>query len=454
MSEEIYSQGQLRQVRHCLASWKRIQELPARTFGQLDLEQLDTVELVAAADRFEAAGAAHLAIVALKKAVARPARGLGVNYPDVYRDLVAYHRQTGQYDSALAYQRQFIDYLSAETRYANSSDVDEWRAELEELARESRNPNPRERLLEDEPTLTGRYLGVPRELAEEVLGTAVDSPATRPGGTIDWHDYLEEIRVHLNHRMCSWATLSSLLVTGETLLVEGLLWTALTRPADVVVQELSDFARAFAALRLRRADTISPEIQHSYRAFVGLVQKLQDNVDLYRAIAERYFTGDYDLDRRPDDRIHWAAEAFDAAPLMARSLIAEAGVLLLTGASANGWSMPSTAPASVQPMVRVIASIARIAQRDNLLPLAAADEERETWRPYVDAEVPLRRPLVVPNLNEIVAKLYPQREPTRVRTVPGQSAPAPPKEAKRVKVGRNERCPCGSGQKFKKCCGR
>lgn len=31
---------------------------------------------------------------------------------------------------------------------------------------------------------------------------------------------------------------------------------------------------------------------------------------------------------------------------------------------------------------------------------------------------------------------------------------APGKPSKHVKVGRNERCPCGSGQKFKRCCGR
>src|SRR5207237_6810776 len=33
----------------------------------------------------------------------------------------------------------------------------------------------------------------------------------------------------------------------------------------------------------------------------------------------------------------------------------------------------------------------------------------------------------------------------------GASAPAP---VTRPKVGRNEPCPCGSGKKFKKCCGR
>ncbi|MBF0552279.1 MAG: SEC-C domain-containing protein, partial [Deltaproteobacteria bacterium] len=35
----------------------------------------------------------------------------------------------------------------------------------------------------------------------------------------------------------------------------------------------------------------------------------------------------------------------------------------------------------------------------------------------------------------------------------GQTAPQPVRRKDR-KVGRNEPCPCGSGRKFKKCCGR
>lgn len=31
---------------------------------------------------------------------------------------------------------------------------------------------------------------------------------------------------------------------------------------------------------------------------------------------------------------------------------------------------------------------------------------------------------------------------------------APPAPKSRVKAGRNEPCPCGSGKKFKRCCGR
>ena len=35
-----------------------------------------------------------------------------------------------------------------------------------------------------------------------------------------------------------------------------------------------------------------------------------------------------------------------------------------------------------------------------------------------------------------------------------EDAPPPPAEAKPVKVGRNDPCPCGSGKKYKKCCGQ
>jgi preprotein translocase subunit SecA len=38
----------------------------------------------------------------------------------------------------------------------------------------------------------------------------------------------------------------------------------------------------------------------------------------------------------------------------------------------------------------------------------------------------------------------------------GESEPAKKKPVKRAKkkVGRNDPCPCGSGKKYKKCCGR
>ena len=35
-----------------------------------------------------------------------------------------------------------------------------------------------------------------------------------------------------------------------------------------------------------------------------------------------------------------------------------------------------------------------------------------------------------------------------------EAAVLPAAEAKPVKVGRNDPCPCGSGKKYKKCCGQ
>ncbi len=44
--------------------------------------------------------------------------------------------------------------------------------------------------------------------------------------------------------------------------------------------------------------------------------------------------------------------------------------------------------------------------------------------------------------------------PTRVPPMPALPAPAPPVHRSHPKTGRNDPCPCGSGKKFKKCCGR
>lgn len=46
------------------------------------------------------------------------------------------------------------------------------------------------------------------------------------------------------------------------------------------------------------------------------------------------------------------------------------------------------------------------------------------------------------------ATAAPQRSPISPITLPGIAA------RKRERVGRNDRCPCGSGKKYKKCCGR
>lgn len=46
-----------------------------------------------------------------------------------------------------------------------------------------------------------------------------------------------------------------------------------------------------------------------------------------------------------------------------------------------------------------------------------------------------------------------RREAGRWVYVDGQMNPKPPPRQTGVKIGRNEPCPCGSGRKYKKCCG-
>ena len=60
------------------------------------------------------------------------------------------------------------------------------------------------------------------------------------------------------------------------------------------------------------------------------------------------------------------------------------------------------------------------------------------------SEVPLARP----------ADGRSRREPTLTPTRSLRSAAAPAlAPAMKAKVGRNDPCPCGSGKKYKKCCG-
>jgi preprotein translocase subunit SecA len=45
-------------------------------------------------------------------------------------------------------------------------------------------------------------------------------------------------------------------------------------------------------------------------------------------------------------------------------------------------------------------------------------------------------------------------QPTRPRVAAAPSSPAPSEAAVPKKIGRNDPCPCGSGKKYKKCCGK
>jgi len=63
------------------------------------------------------------------------------------------------------------------------------------------------------------------------------------------------------------------------------------------------------------------------------------------------------------------------------------------------------------------------------------------------------RPLVTPSQPERIRELHPRAQGLASPASPPQGGrPSPVKVQK--KVGRNDPCPCGSGKKFKKCCGR
>ena len=65
------------------------------------------------------------------------------------------------------------------------------------------------------------------------------------------------------------------------------------------------------------------------------------------------------------------------------------------------------------------------------------------------------RPDEARQFGEQAERLRHEPLPPAARPVPPPGNPAPPAGniARRVKVGRNAPCPCGSGKKFKKCCG-
>ena len=46
-----------------------------------------------------------------------------------------------------------------------------------------------------------------------------------------------------------------------------------------------------------------------------------------------------------------------------------------------------------------------------------------------------------------------KQRPLRVFESGGEEQPAAPEQRQSDKVGRNAPCPCGSGKKYKKCCG-
>lgn len=67
-------------------------------------------------------------------------------------------------------------------------------------------------------------------------------------------------------------------------------------------------------------------------------------------------------------------------------------------------------------------------------------EQEDSWGDWVDQ--------IVPSLAHIQAKWLPLRD-----IPPSDGTPAQPIVREFPKIGRNDPCPCGSGKKYKKCCG-
>jgi len=74
--------------------------------------------------------------------------------------------------------------------------------------------------------------------------------------------------------------------------------------------------------------------------------------------------------------------------------------------------------------------------------------ELETWDSFREKPPAMRRPeREEPNPHAEAPKPYPRAE------APARSEPLPLPELPGRRVGRNKPCPCGSGKKYKKCCG-
>jgi len=57
--------------------------------------------------------------------------------------------------------------------------------------------------------------------------------------------------------------------------------------------------------------------------------------------------------------------------------------------------------------------------------------------------------IIAPDELEKILALMPEHERQHIKQM---NLDPTPRQKKRMKIGRNDPCPCGSGKKFKKCC--
>ncbi len=85
--------------------------------------------------------------------------------------------------------------------------------------------------------------------------------------------------------------------------------------------------------------------------------------------------------------------------------------------------------------------VEEVSDQLKVISLFASQEGWEQLKGMTDEEVAYRQGLVAQAVRDIHAYWY----ALRIKNIPGAGGNA--------KVGRNDPCPCGSGQKYKKCCG-
>ena len=115
----------------------------------------------------------------------------------------------------------------------------------------------------------------------------------------------------------------------------------------------------------------------------------------------------------------------------------------------------AVAPAVEEPVAEAVAPVAEEPVAEAVAP-AVAEPVAEAAVP-VDKEPEVHAPVAVEASGGVVAAVQVPAEPEHVHGPDCNHGPEPksvPVVRKQPKVGRNEPCPCGSGKKYKRCCGR
>jgi hypothetical protein len=290
----------------------------------------------------------------------------------------------------------------------------------------------------------------PEDLWQELQDFARRSEDKRYVGEID-HDYADDLVSALApHSVPDTPTLCHLLATlGEAggWLEIFLVDLAGSRRVPEAIPALVDFLAIDADYLLQRTNEALAKI---------------NDAEAIRLIRERYV------------QWPWAARLFAVEPLGdIKRPETEAAVLELLPHE-KGLDLQTTLCFDLcklfsEPGVEVVLRQIRtgydasmVELKDELLPVAdilgVRLPQAEAWRKErQDRERQFRQRLS--EMDEWVnqSKAQPKPSPAAARHLPPPVAPAlvnpRPAEGSRGRVGRNDPCPCGSGKKFKKCCG-